>query len=398
MLDSTLGWLLFPLGTALGWYLARRTSGSHPGAQHPDVPHMPPPSTLGGISTLANDDPDQAVAALIAAEDLTEEAVELHLTLGGLFRRRGQVDRALRVHEALLGRATLTTAQRNRTEYELAEDYLKAGVLDRAEKIYSSLADRGYKLLSCLEAVISIHESSHDWPRAIEVSRRLEAASGVSRRAITAHYMCEMSEEARRTKSVDQAVEQARRAMGTDKASPRPNLVTARLAQERQDWSEATTAYARVAELEPKLMPEIVRPLWECCRDWGRPEYFVHWMEDLPEDQRIGVIDVVRAELLQITGLDPSGFLLEAFEARPSWSVLERVAGLDTPPNSELSVRASGAMREAIRTLSAERQKYQCQSCGMKPAQLFWHCPSCKQWGTVFPLEDRLQVRSSPLP
>lgn len=398
MLDSTLGWLLFPLGTALGWYLARRTSGSHPGALHPDVPHVPSPSALSGISTLANDDPDQAVAALIAAEELSEEAVELHLTLGGLFRRRGQVDRALRVHEALLTRPTLTPAQRNRTEYELAEDYLKAGVLDRAEKIYSSLADRGYKLLSCLEAVVSIHESSHDWPRAIEVSRRLEAASGVSRRSITAHYMCEMSDEAKRSDDTSLAAEQARRALGTDKASPRPNLVTARLAHERQDWSEATTAYARVAELEPKLMPEIVRPLWECCRDWGRPEYFVHWMQDLPEDQRIGIIDVVRAELLQVTGLDPSGFLLEAFEARPSWSVLERVAVLDTPPNADLSVRASDAMREAIKTLSAERQKYQCQSCGMKPAQMFWHCPSCKQWGTVFPLEDRLQVRSSPLP
>ncbi|MCC2655018.1 MAG: hypothetical protein K0Q76_126 [Panacagrimonas sp.] len=397
MLDSTLGWLLFPLGTALGWYLARRTSGSHPGPQHPHAQHMPTPSALSGISTLANDDPDQAVAALLGAEELTEEAVELHLTLGGLFRRRGQVDRALRVHEALLSRTTLTPAQRNRTEYELAEDYLKAGVLDRAEKIYSSLADRSYKLLSCLEAVISIHESSHDWPRAIEVSRRLEAASGHSRRAITAHYMCEMSDDARRAKNAGDAAEQARRAMGTDKASPRPNLITARLAQERKDWSEATTAFARVAELEPKLMPEIVRPLWECCRDWGRPEYFVHWMEDLPEDQRIGIIDVVRAELLQVTGLDPSGFLLEAFEARPSWSVLEQVAQLETP-TAELSARASSAMRGAIKTLSAERQKYQCQSCGMKPAQLFWHCPSCKQWGTVFPLEDRLQVRSSPLP
>jgi lipopolysaccharide assembly protein B len=398
MLDSTLGWLLFPLGTALGWYLARRTGGSHPGPQHGHGAQVSAPSALTGISTLANDDPDQAVAALLAAEDLSEEGVELHLTLGGLFRRRGQVDRALRVHEALLARPTLTAAQRNRTEYELAEDYLKAGVLDRAEKIYSSLADRSYKLLSCLEAVISIHENSHDWPRAIEVSRRLEAASGHSRRAITAHYMCEMSDEARRGRNDAEAAEQARRAMGTDKASPRPNLITARLAQERKDWSEATTAYARVADLEPKLMPEIVRPLWECCRDWGRPEYFVHWMEDLPEDQRIGIIDVVRAELLQVTGLDPSGFLLEAFEARPSWSVLEQVAGMETPPNSELSARASGAMRGAIKTLSAERQKYQCQSCGMKPAQLFWHCPSCKQWGTVFPLEDRLQVRRSPLP
>ena len=234
MLDSSLGWILFPLGTALGWYLARRTPGSHA----PRAAQSP----LVGIGTLANDDPDQAVAALIATEELTEEAVELHLTLGSLFRRRGQVDRALRVHEALLSRASLTEAQRNRAEYELAEDYLKAGVLDRAEQIYTRLADRGHKLLACLEAVVSIHESSHDWPRAIEISRRLEAASGVSRRAITAQYQCELSEDARRAKRLDESLDWARRALSTDKTSARASLLLGRLAQARKDWSDATTA------------------------------------------------------------------------------------------------------------------------------------------------------------
>lgn len=390
MLDSTLGWILFPLGTALGWYLARRTPGSHA----PRDAHSP----LAGISTLANDDPDQAVAALIGTEELTEESIELHLTLGSLFRRRGQIDRALRVHEALLSRPSLTPAQRNRVEFELAEDYMKAGVLDRAEQVYTALADRGHKLLACLEAVVAIHESSHDWPRAIEISRRLEAASGVSRRGITAQYQCEQSEDAGRAKNPDLAYDCAKRALSTDKTSARASLLIGRLARQRRNWSEAATAFARVAEMEPRLMPEIVRPLWECCRDWGRPEYFLHWMEDLPAEQHGGVIDVVRAELLRETGMDPSGFLLEAFGSRPSWSVLEQVANLDAPPGSALLGRVSDAMRGALRTLSAERQKYQCQSCGMKPAQLFWHCPSCKQWGTVFPVEDRLQPRSNPLP
>lgn len=390
MLDSTLGWILFPLGTALGWYLARQKPGSHA----PRHAHTP----LAGISTLANDDPDQAVAALLSAEELTEEAVELHLTLGTLFRRRGQVDRALRVHEGLLSRSSLTPQQRNRTEFELAEDYLKAGVLDRAEHIYSALADRGYKLLPCLESVISIHESSHDWPRVIEVSRRLEAASGVSRRAITAQYQCELAEEARRMKTLDEAASLARRALSTDSSCARASLLIAKLAEERKDWSEATTSYARAAEQEPRLLPEIVRPLWTCCRDWGRPEYFVHWLEDLPEEQRVGVTEVVRAELLRETGMDPTQYLLDAFAARPSWSVLEQVAGLQPADAPELLNRVTGSLRDAVKTLSASRQKYQCQTCGMKPAQLFWHCPSCKQWGTVYPLDDRLEIRSNPLP
>lgn len=390
MLDSTLGWLLFPLGTALGWYLARRTPGS-------SVPR-PGANPLAGISTLANDDPDQAVAALIGAEELTEEAVELHLTLGSLFRRRGQVDRALRVHEALLLRKTLSASQRHRAEFELAEDYHKAGLLDRAEQLYIHLADRGYKLLACLEAVVSIFESSHDWPRAIETSRRLEAASGVSRRAIIAQYWCELAEDARRRKNAAEAMTQARKALDTDKDSARASLLLARLAEEAKDWKEASNAYARVAELEPRLLSEIVRPLWVCCREMGKPQYFVQWIEDLPEEQREGVVDVARAELLRETGMDAAPYLLEAFEARPTWSVLEQVSGLAVEERPETLARISDALRGAVLTLTRSRQKYQCQSCGMKPAQLFWHCPSCKQWGTVFPLDDRLEIKTQPLP
>lgn len=391
MLDHTLGWLLFPLGTALGWYLARRTPGS-------GAPRAGNSASLAGISTLAVDDPDQAVAALIGAGELTEEAVELHLTLGSLFRRRGQVDRALRVHEALLLRTTLSTSQRHRAEFELAEDYHRAGLLDRAEQIYTSLADRGYKVLACLEAVVSILESGHDWPRAIDVSRRLEAASGQSRRAITAQYQCELAEEARRAKQRDEALALAKSAQDTDKGCARASLLLARLAQDAEDWRDASNAYARTAAEEPRLLPEIVRPLWVCCRELGKPEYFVQWIEDLPEDQRQGVVDVARAELLHETGLDSTRYLLDAFDARPTWSVLEQVARLPAEGEAESLLRATGVLRGAVQTLTRSRQKYQCQSCGMKPAQLFWHCPSCKQWGTVFPLDDRLEVQSAPLP
>lgn len=391
MLDSTLGWILFPLGTALGWYLARRT----PGGSYPA--RMGQGGPLEGISTLANDDPDQAIAALLGVDELTEEAVELHLTLGSLFRRRGQVDRALRVHEGLLVRSSLTPQQRNRTEFELAEDYHKAGVLDRAENIYTGLADRGYKLLACLEALVSIHESSHDWPSAIEINRRLEAASGESRRFVVAQCRCELSEEARRAQRPDEALALAKQALNTDKGCARASLLIGRLSAERKDWSAATDAYARAAQQEPKLLSEVVRPLWLCCRDWGRPEYFVQWLDDLPAERRGGATDVARAELLRETGLDPDDYLLTAFEQGPSWSVLEQIAALETDLPA-LQMRRSQALRGAVRTISASRQKYQCQSCGMKPAQLFWHCPSCKQWGTVFPMNDQLEVHSSPLP
>lgn len=393
-MDSTLGWLLFPLGTALGWYLAHRGPKTRPQPGAPEGPSGP----LAGISTLANDDPDQAVAALLADENLTEESIELHLTLGSLFRRRGQVDRALRVHEALLTRPSLTPAQRNRTEYELADDYLKAGVLDRAEKLFSGLADRGYKLLACLESIISIYENLHEWERAIEASRRLEAASGQSRRAITAQYLCEQAEEARRAKDPAKAAQFAAKALSTEKSCARAWLVQAKLAEDAKDLLAASNAYARAAEQEPRLLADIVRPLWVCCRDGGKPENFVQWLEDLPEDERVGATDAVRAELLRESGMDAAGYLFDAFDRRPNWAVLEQIAQLDAPADSPVLQRTSASLKSAVTTLVRARPRYLCLSCGMKPAQLFWQCPSCKQWGTVLPAEDRLEVRTSPLP
>jgi lipopolysaccharide biosynthesis regulator YciM len=391
-MDSTLGWLLFPLGTALGFYLARRNPKARPQVPTPEA------GMLAGISTQAFDDPDQAVAALLADEHLTEEAVELHLTLGSLFRRRGQVDRALRVHEALLTRPSLTPAQRNRTEFELAEDYFKAGVLDRAEKLFTGLADRGFKLLACLESIIAIYENLHEWERAIEASRRLEAASGQSRRTITAQYYCEQAEDARRAKDPAKAEALAAKAQSHDKGCARASLVHAKICEDAKDLGAAASAYALAAERDPRLLADIVRPLWICCRDGGKPENFVQWLEDLPEDERVGATDAVRAELLRESGMDPSGYLLDAFERRPNWAVLEQIAQLDAPADSPLIARTSASLKSAVTTLVRARSRYQCNSCGMKPAQLFWQCPSCKQWGTVLPAEDRLEVPTSPLP
>lgn len=390
MLESTLGWILFPLGVALGWYLATRAPGSHATREGPAL--------LSGIRTLAKDDPDQAIAELIRVEELNEEAVELHLTLGSLFRRRGEVDRALRVHESLLARQSLSTAQRNRTEYELAHDYDRAGMLDRAEQIFRGLADRGFKVLPSLENVIRVLENSRDWERAVEASHRLEAASGSARKAITAQYFCEMAEEAMRKKQVDEAQRHLSRALSTDRHNARANLLKARVAQSLQRWSEATNAYARTASEEPRLLPELVRPLWECCRDWGKPEYFVNWLDDLPEEQRIGAADVIRAELLEETSMPSTIYLLDAFDRRPNWSVLERIASIEDHAEDAERERATDVLRRAVLAIGRSRIRYQCQSCGMTPAQLFWHCPSCKQWGTIFPMDDRLEAQQQQLP
>jgi lipopolysaccharide biosynthesis regulator YciM len=387
MLDSLLAWLLFPLGAALGWYMARRAPRNLSGRLGVDA--------LSGIDHLVNDDPDQAIAALLKAAELDSEAVELHLTLGTLFRKRGQVDRALRLHEGLLGRAGLVPEQLRRARFELAQDHLQAGLYDRAEQAFLALAAEGIDVIPSLEAVVSIYERSHDWSKALEASQRLEAASGRSRQPISAHYHCELAEELRARKDYVAAQRAVRRALDQDAACARASLLEGRICEEQSDWQAAIRAYRRVPEQDPRLVPEVLQPLWRCTRETGSAEAFLQWLDELQEVSPSGAASVMRAELMQQVGYEAKPYLVEEFRRRPSWPLLERLAGVEAAgqPGTQDSAESGAAhcLREGITGLARLRPRYRCGNCGMQPGLLFWQCPSCHQWGSVTPSADALE-------
>lgn len=384
MLDSLLAWLLFPLGAAFGWYLARRTPRNLSGRLGADA--------VSGIGYLVADDPDQAIASLLRAVELDSDAIELHLTLGSLFRKRGQVDRALRLHEALVARASLPPEYRHRARFELAQDHLHAGLYDRAEQLFSELAGEGIKVIPALEAVVSIHERSHDWGRALEANQRLEAASGRSRQAIAAHYHCEIAEERRADKDLVSAQKAMRKALDADPKCARASLLQGRLSEERDDWSAAIQAYRRVPEQDPRLISEMLNPLWRCTREVGSAEAFLQWLDELQAEHPTGAAAVMRAELMQQTGYDARPYLMEQFARRASWPILERMAALESVAvEGESASRLVETVRESISGLTRARPRYQCANCGMQPGLLFWQCPSCHLWGTVSPNSDVLE-------
>lgn len=388
MLDSLLAWLLFPLGAAFGWYLARRTPRNMSGRLGADA--------VSGIGYLVADDPDQAIAALLRAAELDGDAVELHLTLGTLFRKRGQVDRALRLHEALIARPGLPPMHRHRARFELAQDHLHAGLYDRAEALFSELAAQGIQVIPSLEAVVSIHERSHDWNKALEASARLEAASGHSRQAIAAHYHCELAEERRAEKDYAGAHKAVNKALGADARCARASLLQGRLCEEANDWSGAIRAYRRVPEQDPRLIPEVLQPLWRCTRETGTAEAFLTWLDELQAEHHSGAAAVMHAELQQQTAYDPRPYLLEEFGKRPSWPVLEKMLALESNDTATPAPRLMESVRNSIAGLARARPRYCCSNCGMQPGLLFWQCPSCHLWSTVAPTEDALETAGAP--
>lgn len=387
MLDSLFTWLLLPLGLVLGWALGRRNVG---GAQPISA------EQLGGLlSQLASDDPDQAVAALTQVAELDHTTAELHLTLGNLFRKRGEVDRALRVHEGLLARPGLSPELRAQIQFDLAQDYMRAGVMDRAEQTFEDLVAQGKYVAVALDQIRTIAEQSRDWSHAIDAARRLEAAKGESQRAVIAQYFCELAEEARREKRIADAIKLVRRALDEDSRCIRADLMLGALLEADGDPASAAKSYLRAFELDARFLADVIEPLGRCFEKTGDAEGYLLFLKDAKEISPSSLPFVAEARLLAEEGIDPLDHLAQGLQARPSRSVLaEFLEVLEKQPNV-VAVgldKPAASLRTALRKLIENSPRYQCTHCGFAPRQMFWQCPQCKQWGSTAPVDDMLRA------
>jgi lipopolysaccharide biosynthesis regulator YciM len=382
MFDSLFIWLLLPLGLVVGWVLGRKQGDASP------ISH----EQLGGLLThLVSDDPDQVIAAMTQAAELDPSTAELHLTLGNLFRKRGEMDRALRVHEALVAQTSLKPELRDQARFELAHDYLKSGLIDRAENEFHELATHGNFAAPALEQIRAIHEQAHDWQPAIDTARRIESVKGESRRGVIAHYYCELAEEARRAGKVDEALKLARRAQEEDANSVRADLLLGSLLEAQGDFKGAVKSLRRAVELHPRYLAEALEPLRRSFEKSSDPQGYLQFLKDAKEISSTSLPLLAEAKLLQAEGVDISDHLALGLETRPGRAVLaeflevmERrpdvvAAGLDKP---------AASLRAAIRRLMDTSPRFRCSQCGFEPRQIFWQCPQCKQWGSIEPIED----------
>lgn len=385
MIDTLFLWLLLPLGVALGWALARG-QGASAGISA---------EKFGGLVThLVSDNPDETLAALTEAAEIDTSTAELHLTLGNLFRKRGEVDRALHIHETLLSRPGLPPPLRDRTRFELAQDYLKAGLMDRAEELFLALAAEGHAAVAALEQVRGIYEQGRDWQQAIAIAQRIESAKGESTRALVAQYFCELAEEARARKDAAEALRLAEQAASEDKACIRAQLLLGALYEQAGNPAAAAKSYRRAFEQDPRFLPEVVEPLRRCSEQTGDMAAYLLFLQDAKEMSPSSLPILAEVHLMRQEGLDVGDHLAHGLETRPSRAILAEfleilekrpdvvAAGLDKP---------AASLRGALRKLMDTTPRYRCSHCGFSPRLLFWQCPSCKQWATIAPIDDVLK-------
>jgi lipopolysaccharide biosynthesis regulator YciM len=343
---------------------------------------------IRGLNLVLNRRTDEALELFVQMAKVDDETLETHFALGHLFRRRGEVERAIRVHENLLARPSLNEAQRHQAVFSLAEDYLSAGLFDRAEQLFNQLRDSTTQAEPALEKLVSIYEREREWDKAIEAQRKLEMLRGTKSSQV-AHYYCELAEIARAAGDRALAREHLRNTIRSETGALRGTLIRAMLAQEEGDYSQAIPLYEQVIAADRHFIAEVLPPLLECYRAAGRLAEFDAYLERLVAKDASLQLDLAYAAL--VADLDSSAVLRAAVERfvfeHPVLGNLVNAAELKGLAEEQRR-RAIERIALALRTVALGNARYRCGNCGYSTQRFIWHCPSCKLWETVRPIQS----------
>jgi lipopolysaccharide assembly protein B len=337
-----------------------------------------------GLSYLLEEEPDKALEVFLRMVDVDNETVETHFALGNLYRRRGEVERAIRVHENIMARPSLSDDHRLHAMFALAEDYFRAGLFDRAERLFQQLADGSGRHAAALRYLLRIYEQQRDWEQAIATHRRLIAVASPEHPTAIAHYHCELAEQLRAQGDFAAAREQLHQARDAQRNFPRGALIRADIALGMNEPELAALLCQRVVELHPKLLALALPRVLKAMRgsDAGEIERrFRAWIRPEP---------VARAELAYaaiVAGLEQEPFVRECLPdlLREDPTLGEIVRATSGDPG-QLSPEQCAALANALGRILRRTQRYRCVDCGFASAAHFWQCPGCRSWDAFAPV------------
>ncbi len=379
-------WLLLPVAAVSGWFLGARNSNTDQNAGREQGLRS---DYFKGINYLLNEQPDKAIEVFIKVLEVDQETVETHLALGNLYRRRGEVDRAIRIHQNLVARNSLSSEQRYEALLELGQDYLSAGLLDRAEDLFKELAEASHYRVQALRQLIDIYEQEKDWDEAISCARQLERATGNQLGPVIAHYQCEQAEQFRSQSEYKSALKVLGKAMDNHRGCVRASLLEGEIYMAMQDYERALRAYQRVEDQDPDFLPESISPIHECYRILDRSQEMGTYLARLLE--RYGWVSA-SLELSKIY-LETRGpgsaieFMAEHLRTRTSVRGLDRLMELELEQCADQVPEYFSILKELTAQLMVDRPVYKCGHCGFPARALHWQCPSCKHWNTIKPIQ-----------
>ena len=376
--------LLLPVAAAYGWYMGRRSANQDKQQEANRLSR----DYVAGVNFLLSNQQDKAVDLFLDMVKEDTGTVEAHLTLGNLFRSRGEVDRAIRIHQTLMESASLTYEQRLLAVQQLGRDYMAAGLYDRAESMFIQLVDETDFRLPALQQLLQIYQATSDWQKAIDVAERLVKLGKEKQRIEIAHFYCELALQSMGSDDFDRAMTQLKKGAAADRNSARVSIMMGRIYMQKGEYARAVECLEKVLEQDRELVNETLEMVHDCYLQLNQPQAWEDFLNRVG-DSGGAMAELMMAELIEKRdGQDAAQtYITRELQRHPTMRVFHRLMDYHLVEAEQGRARDSlMVLRDMVGEQIRSKPRYRCHKCGFTAFTLYWHCPSCRAWSTIKPI------------
>ncbi|WP_157314769.1 lipopolysaccharide assembly protein LapB [Chitinibacter sp. GC72] len=390
MIEIQFWWLIIlPLFFGLGW-LAARVDIKHVIAQSKSLPS----AYFKGLNHLLSGETNKAIEVYVDIAKQHEETIELQFTLGHLFRRRGELERAIRMHQKLLARRDLTIPQKEQAQLDLAIDFIKSGLFDRAENLLHELSGTNAAKAARVE-LLAIYQQEHEWQKAIEIAEQLRDESHTYQHEI-AQFKCELAAAALIRNQTEQAQNYLENALNVHRPCVRARLMLGEILFGKLDYQGAIDQWLLIEAQDASYLSLVARNLLNAYERLDQQQegiaLLIRYLQRYPE---LDVIDLIYEHLIASNGVEAAHlFVRERLRDSPSMPGLRKLLEahlLVAPDDQKPEIELIGKL---LHDNTREHSMYYCRECGFKTRQFFWHCPGCNGWETYAPIRGKRRNQS----
>jgi lipopolysaccharide biosynthesis regulator YciM len=377
--------LLLPVAAAYGWYMGRRSAQQDKQQEANRLSR----DYVAGVNFLLSNQQDKAVDLFLDMLKEDSGTVEAHLTLGNLFRSRGEVDRAIRIHQSLMESASLNYEQRLLAVQQLGRDYMAAGFYDRAEEMFGQLTDETDFRLSALQQLLLIYQATSEWQKAIDTAERLVKLGKSRHQMEIAHFYCELALQAMSSDDLDRALNLLKKGEAADRQSARVSIMMGRIFMAKGDYTRAAAHLQRVIEQDKELVSETLEMLESCYQHLAQPAAWADYLRRCVEENTGAQAELYLSDILEREeGAEVAQmYINRQLQRHPTMRVFHRLMDFHLHEAEDGRAKESlMVLRDMVGEQIRTKPRYRCQKCGFTAHALYWHCPSCRAWSSVKPI------------
>lgn len=371
----------------VGWAMGRKNSTKKSKQPKKSVPN----DYFRGLNHLLNDQQSEAIDAFVDSLEVNSDTFDIHLTLGNLFRKKGEIQKAINIHQSLLARPEISQREMRMVQLELASDFMSAGLLDRAGRLLLNMASTSQKSEfhpKILGLLVDLYEFEQSWDKAIQIGSQLVKETSVKKEIKRlAHFHCEMAQELQNKEQLKPAFEHYKSALGVDPSCVRASIGAADVLSSQRRYRDAIKELKHAAEQDPEFISIIIPKLKECYKKvWGSSGYIKFLQEQNQQKPSTALIMALVQHYTETDKDYAEMFLIEQLRLHPTIKGFKELINLQLADSDGYNQQHLVVLFELIDQLIQAKHKYQCRQCGFPGHQLHWQCPSCKSWGMVKPI------------